>query len=426
MFDRDRWQEIFIAIKQNKVRSILTAFGVFWGILMLVVMTGSGNGLVNGITHGMQDFATNSAFMWTNRTTKPHMGFQQGRWWNFKNNDMEVLNREVPEIDVIAPRLQGWNISRGENVHRGLRSGSFTVNGDYPEYNKIDPNVMVFGRFINDMDIMNKRKVCIIGERVYETMFDHDEDPVGEYLKVSGVYFQVIGVFRSKNPNINIGSNKRESIYVPFTTMQQVYNYGDNVHLLAFTAHKGEKISEVADKVMAMLRERNSIAPDDHDAIGHFNVQEQVQMMTYLFIGINILIWIVGIGTLIAGAVGISNIMLVVVKERTKEIGVQRAIGAKPGTIISQVLTESVFLTTIAGFFGLAFGTLVLHTIDTVISNTQANMPEDEMVFFMNPEIGISIAGAAMIILIITGLVAGFIPARKAIRIKPIDAIRHE
>jgi putative ABC transport system permease protein len=426
VFDKDRWQEIFSAIKKNKLRSTLTAFGVFWGIFMLVVMTGAGNGLVNGITDGVKDFATNSAFVWSQNTTKPFKGFKQGRWWSFNNSDMKAIRDQIPEVDVIAPRLQGWNISSGENVVRGLKTGSFSVNGDYPSYNNIDPSDMVYGRFINEVDILHKRKVCIIGERVYEVMFDKDEDPVGKYLRVNGVYFMVTGVFRSKNPNINLGGNKKESVFLPFTTMQQTFNYGDQVHYFGFTAKKGVSVEKTAEKVMALLKRNHSVAPDDKDAVGHFNVEEQIKTMSYLFIGINLLIWIVGIGTLIAGAVGISNIMLVIVKERTKEIGIQRAIGARPWTIISQILMESVFLTTIAGFLGLAFGTLVLHGVDMALIKAAASKPAEDGTFFQNPEIGLTMAIASLGILVITGLIAGLIPAQKAVRIKPIEALRHE
>ncbi len=426
MFDKDRWQEIFSAIKQNKLRSVLTAFGVFWGIFMLVTMTGAGNGLVNGITAGFKDFAPNSGFVWTNSTTKAYKGFRQGRSWNFNNEDMEAIRREVPNVDVLAPKLQGWNISSGENVIRGLRSGSFDIFGEVPDYDLIDPNEMVYGRFINDMDINYKRKVCVIGERVYEVMFDKGENPVGKYLKVSGIWFQVVGVARSKNPGINIGADKKEVVYLPFSTMQQAYNYGDDVHFFGFTSRKGTSVSETADKVEAFLRSKHTVAPDDVEAIGHVNVEEQVKTMGYLFIGINALIWIVGIGTLIAGAVGVSNIMLVIVRERTKEIGIQRAIGAKPWTIVSQILTESVFLTTVAGFMGLALGTLILYLANIGLMAAEAAKTTEEGTFFKNPEIGLPMAVIALSVLIITGFIAGLIPSQKAIRIKPIEALRHE
>jgi len=426
VFDKDRWQEIFNAIKQNKVRSVLTAFGVFWGIFMLVTMSGAGNGLINGITDGIKDFASNSAFVWANNTTKAYKGFKQGRQWSFTNSDMETIRREVPEVDILAPKLQGWNISQGENVIRGLKTGSFIVNGEVPEFNLIDPNEMIYGRYINEIDIINKRKVCVIGERVYEVMFDKGENPVGKYLKVSGVWFQVVGVARTKNPNVNIGADKKEIISLPFSTMQQTFNYGNDVHFFGFTTRKGESISETADKVSDLLKSQHSINPEDIDAIGHFNVEEIVKTMNYMFLGINVLIWIVGIGTLIAGAVGISNIMLVIVRERTKEIGIQRAIGAGPWTIVSQILSESVFLTTIAGFLGLALGTLVLHAADLAIIAAEASKSTEEGTFFKHPEIGLPMALIALAVLVVTGLIAGLIPAQKAIRIKPIEALRHE
>jgi putative ABC transport system permease protein len=339
---------------------------------------------------------------------------------------MEAIRSEIPEVEVLAPRLQGWSLRSGQNVVRGERYAAFNVMGDYPDYRKIDPCTMLHGRYINHKDIELKRKVCLLGEKVYEVMFDEGEDPVGEYLRVNGVYFMVIGVFQSNNPNINIGSNKKETIYLPFTTMQQTFNYGDQVHYFGFTVDQGEDVARVQDRIKPLLKKRHNIAPEDDEAIGGFNVQNEARMMEYTFLGINILIWVVGIGTLVAGAVGVSNIMLVIVKERTKEIGVQRAIGARPSTVISQILSESVFLTTIAGFIGLALGTFVLHVTNIILESIRAQAPPEEQSFFINPEIGLPMALSALVILIFVGLFAGFIPAMKAVRIKPIEALHHE
>ncbi len=426
MFDRDRWQEIFNAIKKNKLRSILTAFGVFWAIFMLVVMTGAGNGLKNGVYEGVKDFATNSGFMWAQNTTKAYEGYKRGRNWHITNKDIDAIKDQVDGIEVISPRLEGWTLRGGENVVRGKRSAAFGVMGDYPTYREIDPCTMVWGRYINDEDIRLKRKVCIIGEKVYEVMFDKDEDPVGQYMRVNGVYFMVAGVFRSNNPQINIGGNKKETIYLPFTAMQQTFNFGDQVHYYAFVAKDGLLVSDLMDQMKPILQKKHKLAPDDDEAFGQFDLANQIKMMAYIFLGINILIWVVGIGTLIAGAVGISNIMLVIVKERTKEIGIQRAIGARPWVVISQILTESVFLTTLAGFIGLAFGTFILFLTDAAIDASRANLVTEEETFFLNPGVGLPLALSALSMLILVGLIAGLVPAMKAVRIKPIEALRHE
>ena len=426
MFDKDRWQEILNAIKKNKLRSALTAFGVFWAIFMLVVMTGSGNGLQNGIYEGVKDFATNSAFIWARNTTVAHEGFKRGRHWSINNDDIVEIMDQVKGIDVVSPRLQGWNLRNGENIVKGKKSAAFNVMGDYPAYRKIDPCTMPWGRYINEEDIRLKRKVCMIGEQVYEVMFEEGEDPVGQYLRVNGVYFMVVGVMKSNNPKINIGNNKKETVYLPFTSMQQTFNYGDRVHFFGLTTKPGVRVSKVIEEIKPILAKNHKLSPKDNEAVGNFDVQDMLKSMNYLFLGINILIWVVGVGTLIAGAVGVSNIMLVVVRERTKEIGIQRAIGAGPRVIINQILTESVFLTTIAGFIGLAFGTITLFIVDLAIDASRVNADPDEEIFFLNPEVGLPLALASLAMLILVGLIAGLIPALKAIRIKPIDALRHE
>lgn len=421
MFDLDRWQEIMSALKKNKLRTFFTAFGVFWGILMLIIMLGSGTGLKNGVTSDFGDFATNSVFMWTRPTTVPYKGLPRGRNYNFRNDDIDALRREIPEIEYLAPRTLGGGFRGGNNVVRGTKSGAFSVMGDYPEWNLIDPVNIENGRFINNADLREKRKVAVIGNKVYEVLFKPGEEAIGQYIQIQGFYFQVVGVFKPKNSGVNFGGDKEQSVFIPLTTFQRVYNWGDIIGWFAFTSKPGIPVSVVEEKASALLRRRHHVSPDDTQAIGSFNMQKQYNQMTGLFAGINGLIWVVGIGTLLAGVIGISNIMLVIVKERTKEIGIQRALGASPFNIISQIITESVFLTTFAGYAGLVIGVAILEGVNyaLVSSGAESNM-------FKNPNIDFNMAITALAILIISGAIAGLIPARKAVSIKPIDALRYE
>ena len=421
MFDLDRWQQIYSVLKKNKLRTFLTAFGVFWGIFMLMIMLGSGNGMKNGITAGIGDFATNSVFMWGQETSIPYEGYSKGRNISFKNEDIEILRRNVPGIELISPKLQLGNYGRGnDNVVRGLKSGAYTINGDYPAFNKIDPAVMIQGRFINEKDMQNKRKVAVIGRKVYQDLFKPGEDPIGEYIRIQGIYYQVVGVFKPLNPNISFGGDKEQSIVVPFSTFQQAYNFGDRLGFVALTARKGVPASKVEEDALRVLKKTHSIAPEDQQAIGHINLEEQFNKIMGLFTGIGVLIWIVGIGTLLAGIIGVSNIMLVVVKERTSEIGIQRAIGATPWNIINQVISEAVVLTVLAGYFGLVAGVGILELINYILIHSGS---EPEM--FQNPEINFSIAMASLGILAFFGVVAGLLPAKRAVSIKPIEAIRN-
>ncbi len=422
MFDYDRWQEIFIAIKKNKLRSALTAFGVFWAVFMLVVMVGSGNGLSNGVSEGVKDFATNSGFMWAQTTTKTFLGYKRGRNWSINNDDIVSIKDQITDISDLSPRLEGGR--SGENVVNGKLAGSFSVVGDYPSYGRLDPSTMVFGRYINDEDIRLKRKVCLMGERVHETLFKKDEDPTGKYIRVNGVYFMVVGVVRSNNPNIQFAGDKREMVTIPFSTMQQTFNFGNDVHYFGILAKPGVTIESVLAKIKPILQKNHKLNPDDNDAIGSVDIQKLVKTFEYVTIGIGLLIWVVGIGTLIAGAVGVGNIMLIIVKERTKEMGIMRALGASPTNIVSQVLTESVFLTTISGFLGLALGTLVLFGMDFMVDASRKMAPVDERTFFLNPGVGWQLALSAMLMLIIIGFFAGLVPAIQAVRIKPIEALR--
>jgi putative ABC transport system permease protein len=421
MFDRDKWQEIYSSLKSNKLRTFFTAFGVFWGIFMLIIMLGSGNGLRNAVFDGMGDFATNSAIMFTRQTTIPYKGFPRGREWLFHTSDMEALLKNIPEIDQLAPRLQPWGGNGANNVVHGIKTGAYNITGDYPAINKIDPVRILKGRFINEIDLQNKRKVAVIGNRVQDELFKNSEKVIGEYIRINGVYYQVVGVFEPKNKNVNFGGEKDKSIFIPFTTMQVSYNLGDDVHYFLVTAKPDKSASVVEEKSMRLLAERNHVAPEDEQAFGHFNLEKEFKKMNGLFLGIRILIWIVGTGTLLAGIIGVSNIMVIIIKERTREIGIQRAIGATPWRIISQVITESVTLTALAGSFGLVLGVFLLE----IINNMLASSAEQSQVF-KNPEVDIQVAVTALIVLIISGVVAGLIPARKAVSMKPVEALRYE
>jgi len=419
LFDADRWYEIFNTLKKNRLRTFFTAFGVFWGIFMLAIMMGSGTGLEHAVYRDMGDMATNSVFVWTQRTTMPYKGFDRGRYYNFRNSDTEALIEKIPEIKYIGPRIQGRTRNDNNNVVRGERTGAFTIQGDYPAYNLIDPVGVRQGRFINELDISQNRKVCVIGNRVRNEMFSPDEDPIGQYLRIQGVYFKVVGVFASTKPHR--GEYEDQVIYLPFTTLQRTYNYGDIVGWYSITSEDNVPVSVVEEKAKALLRQRHSIHPDDERAVGSFNLENEFNKMNSLFAGINGLIWIVGIGTLLAGVIGVSNIMLIIVKERTKEIGIQRAIGATPWSIISQVIMESVILTTIAGYVGLVLGVGIVEGVNYLLVTTGADGS-----MFTNPEVNFSVAVKALEVLVVAGILAGLVPAYRAVSMKPIDALRNE
>ena len=418
MFDLDNWQEIWATITRNKLRSFLTGFGVFWGIFMLIILIGVGNGFQGGIMKSVNGFASNSCFFWTDVTSEPYKGFRKGRFWSMNRKDVTLIRQKAQSVEYISPVLFGS--SGDKNVVRGPKSGSYGTRGVYPDHFNIEQQHVLQGRLFNEIDITETRKVCVIGKEVYETLFQQGEDPQGQYIRVNGIYFQVIGVIRPKS-NMSIGGDVESSVFIPFTTMQQAFNQGDKVYFMACTAKPGYPASMVQEEVTNIIKTAHDISPTDEKAVGSFNIEKQFQIFNNLFVGIDVLIWIVGLGALMSGIIGISNIMLVTVRERTREIGVRRAIGAKPITIVKQILSESFVLTAIAGFLGFLVGVLILEVIHSAMTG---NMDEDT--FMMPPFVSFDTALIAMIILIISGICAGFMPAMRALRIKAIDAIRDE
>ncbi|MDR3285925.1 MAG: ABC transporter permease [Prevotellaceae bacterium] len=416
MFDLDRWNEIFITISRNKVRSILTAFGVFWGIFMLVALLGGGNGLERSISKNFSELATNSCFLWSGRTSEAYKGFRKGRRWQINTHDIDVIKATVKGLDEISSMLMPWSAAT-DNVVRGEKKGTFSAQGNYANYDKIDKSTMMFGRYLNDMDIQEHRKVCMIGSRVYEVLFNRGEDPIGKDIRVDGVYYKVIGVGEGGD-NMSFNGDKREMIIIPFTTMQKLYNVGDRVDAFFAMAKSGVAVSEVQEQIETILKTNHSIAPNDKQAINSFNLEEIFKQIGYLFLGVNVLAWIVGFGTLFAGIIGVSNIMMVTVRERTQEIGIRRALGAKPSTIMTQIMSESFTITAIAGFLGISFGVLVLQMFDLAISDDGGATSVFQISFFT--------AIAAALIIIILGTLAGLGPAFRAMKIKPIEALSEE
>lgn len=421
MFDIDNINEIWQTIARNKTRSLLTAFGVFWGIFILVILLASGNGFNNGLRNQIEGFATNSSFMIPTNTTVAYKGYQKDREWQLEMSDIEAIKKKVKGVDEISPISSKWTYNGENNVFYGIKGGNFSMKGVLPNYNEIDRCKIIYGRFINETDIADARKVCVLGKKVYEDVIGADKNPLGLMIKANGIYYQVVGVIEAYNSKVSIMGSMNETVVLPLTTMQVAYHTGNKFDFFMFTTRRGYNTKDLQTEVKSLLRERHDIAPDDEGSMMCFDLEEMFTMFEYLFLGIKILIWIVGIGTLLSGVVGVSNIMLVTIKERTREIGVRRALGAKPGIIIRQVMAESLLLTVLAGIVGLVLGVAIMAVVSGI---TGKNMSEDVM--FIDPQIGFGAAIAATIIIVLSGLIAGVLPATRAIQIKAIDAIREE
>lgn len=416
MFDIDKWQEIYSTVKRHKLRTALTAFGVFWGIFMLVVLLGAGNGFQNGIMSTL-DIAENTVFVWTERTSLPYNGFQAGKSIRLTNADVLAIRTNIPEVDLIAPRnqLEGEFI-----VNRNEKNGSFNVFGDYPDLFKVMVVNLSSGRFINEIDIIEKRKVAVIGEGVREILFNEEEDPVGQYFKIKGVFFKVIGVFSSKKKGEE-ALQDLQTIYIPNTTMQYTFDQVNRIGWFAFTPKEGISSAIIETKIKGLLAARHNVAPTDDKAFGSANIEEEFNKVNGLFAGIKGFAWIVSIGTIIAGAIGVGNIMLIIVNERNKEFALRKAIGAKPLAIISSVIQESLVITGVAGYFGLLLGVVLIEGINYLLKKFDA-----EGQFFANPEIDFQIAISAIIVLMLAGTIAGLIPAIKASKINPARILNNE
>lgn len=411
LFDSDTWQEIYGGIRKNKTRTVITIIGVLWGIFLLVTLLGASRGLENNFKNIFGDFATNSVFVWTQSTEMPFKGYQKGRRFRLKNRDIEALKEEYKdEIKYLAPRNQTSSL-----IIHDFKNSNFKVSGDYPVLDEIQKKKLLYGRWLTRNDILMHSKVVVISEDMYKQLFDKDEVAVGQYIKINSINYKVVGIYGPSN-GIDLDG---DTAYIPFSTFKRVYNTANNVDWMVITAEPGVDIVQLESDVLLTLKGLHKVHPEDNRAFGSFNLGTQIDKFMGFLTGMQFLTWFVGIATLIAGVFAIGNILLITVKERTKEIGIRRAIGARPVEIRRQVVLESVFLTTLAGMLGIIFGGIVLFIMD----KAWGTGPDPTL---LNPTVNIPIVLTAFVILIFLGTLIGLIPAFMATLVKPIDAIRDE
>jgi len=414
MFDLDKWQEIFYTISQNKLRTGLTALGVFWGIFMLTLLLGSGKGMENGVLEMFGDQAKNALYVWPQSTTMPYKGFKSGRRVKYDMDDVQAITENIPQVDVVSPRV---NMGSPTFV-KGTESAAYDVRGETQYLMDIEPLNLVEGRFINQSDVDNNRKVIVIGEQIKKVFFEENEVAIGEYIEVGGIQYLIAGIFKSKRKGED-GADDERSAFVPITAVQQIRNMGNKIDWFVCTV-KGS-VDRYEKDIMNLLKQRHNVHPEDEQALGHFNLEEEYNQFTGLFSAINLFVWFVGIGTLFAGIVSVGNVMLIVVKERTREIGIRKSMGATPGSIISMILMESVFITAISGYIGLAIGAILLWGISFGMESAGV-----ESQFFANPEVDMGTAFASLGVLVVAGTIAGLFPAIQASRVNPVEALKDE
>ena len=415
LFDTDTFREILDSILRNRSRSLLTGFGVFWGVFMLMLLTGGGQGLKQLLVQNFEGFAQNACIVATNATTKPYKGFKKGRAWNLEYADVDRLKAMVPELETVSPSVSLWGKTVTRDEHTASRA---VVKGTRADYANIETPKIKYGRWLNDADNLQERKVCVIGKRVYEELFPEGGSPLGERISIDGSYYTVIGVDWRDSGGISINGRSSDAVTIPINQARRAYNLGNTVHLLCFTAKEGVTMSDITPRVREIIARQHFIAPEDEQAMFLLNTQLIFGIVDNLFKGINFLIWLIGLGTLLAGVIGVSNIMMVSVKERTTEIGIRRAIGATPRQILGQIISESIVLTLVAGMLGIVFSVLILAGVELAMTTDGILKAPFQVPF--------STAVLAALLLTVLGVLAGLMPALRAMQIKPVDAMRDE
>ena len=420
IFKIDTWQEIYHSLQNNKLRTFLTMIGVGWGMFLFVALLGAAKGMENGFDKAFAGFATNSIFLWAQNTTIPYDGFPKGRKMDLHLPDIQVLEKKIPEIDYISPQSTRGNFgSPGEMFSKDGKKESYTLNGDYPVGNKISEKKLIFGRYINDADISGNKNVIVIGEEIYKNFFDakKNENPLGKTVTVKGLFFNVIGVFRVQKQGGNMGSDN--SAYIPFSTFTKMYNDGDKVGFFAIVGKNDTDLNVLENTIKTELKAKYNVSADDTNAFGSFNLGKLFGKLTGFLTGMQLLTIVVGTLTILAGVIAISNILLITVKERTNEIGIRRALGAKPAEVRNQILLESVVITITSGLLGFIFGIFLLMILNA-LTEGQDDFP------FYNPTVDYGEVFAAMGVMVFLGLLIGMIPAQRAVSIRPIEALRTE
>ena len=415
MFDIDRWQEIFDTIRKNKLRTFLTGLSVASGIFILVILLGFGQGFQNGIKKEFEADATNRIWVWTQVTTKEHNGLNPGRSIQLRNENLEYSNKVFAED--IEFRSGVFRV-RGVSINYKKESGAYGIHGISPDYQRIENVKMISGRFINQLDMDASLKVVVISKKIKREMMKKVENPLNEYLQLSGINFKIIGVYTDEG-----GEREENRVYIPMTTAQNVFNGQNKLANMSFTLTPQETFDEsvfaankFTEKLKKYLQKAHQVAPDDNSAIGVWSAEQEAKRYFTLTNNIAIFFWFVGICTIIAGIVGVSNIMLIIVKDRTREIGIRKALGAQPWSIVWMILHEAIFVTAISGFGGLIFSMGLLELVG----------PNVEVDYVSNPTVNFSIAVTMVILLIVAGAIAGFFPAWRAAKVQPIEALKDE
>ncbi|MBP5536884.1 MAG: ABC transporter permease [Bacteroidales bacterium] len=411
--DWDSYKEITESLARNRSRTLLTGFGIFWGLFMLLFLVGGSHGLERILANNFSGFATNATIIFPNRTTKPFRGIGENRRWDLVVKDKDRLGMMIPELAVVTPVLSAWNQTAEYDNH----SQDCYIKGIYADYAQIEEPMLKYGRYLNETDCLQERKVCVIGRRIYNTLFPDGGNPCGTFIKIGPVFYQIVGVDISSG-NISINGNMSRTALIPMPVVQKLYRGGSRVDLIAMTGKKGVKMSSLDDRIRQIVAREHRFDPTDKPALGMVNTEQLFGIVDNLFLGLNILVLLVGLGTILAGAIGVSNIMMVTVKERTTEIGIRRAIGATPRQILGQIIAESVTLTLAAGSIGIVFSVFMLEGLEKITANSEFGAAPFQISFWT------AIAAAGL--LAVMGVLAGLAPALRAMHIKPVDAMRDE